>query len=561
MDEKEHINALEREVRRLKREIARLNDRAKQERSAYSSALNHEKTKSFLHSEQGRYLMMLLANSPNIIFFLSHSGRVEFCTDYFIKKANYEDNTNLMGYPLSDLLIPFMNEKNHAELMKHIHEVAHNNISTSIEVQFYFDGETSDFTGLIVPMTGSGSKNSGTMLLFYNISDLKRSREEAIAANMAKSTFLSNMSHEIRTPLNAIVGMTAIGRKYKNIVKKDEAFDKITSAASFLLDIVNDILDISRIEQGKLELSKVQFEFMQLIKRVESVVSVQMWRKDQLFTVNVDKNIPQYLYGDDHCLAQAMTNILSNATKFAPDGSEIIFSVDLVSLDARDCVIKISVKDEGIGMSPEEQTNIFNAFQQADAGVSRKYGGSGLGLAIAKQIIELMDGKITVKSEKGKGSLFTFHVKLMAADEIVTPNPEKPIILDRDYTGKNILVVDDIEINIEIAAIILESVNATVIRASGAKQAFDYLFSPEGEACDLIFMDLQMPEIDGLQATKVIRSSQMKKAATIPIIAMTANAFKEDIDMCLNAGMNGHLSKPVYEEDFMRVLASYILTP
>ncbi|MCL2604219.1 MAG: ATP-binding protein [Defluviitaleaceae bacterium] len=558
MNDTEKITFLERENRRLNREIARLKDSASQERSAYASALNQEKTKTFLHKERGRYLMLLLANSPNIIFFLGQNTRIEFCTNYFTNKTGFGKNELLMGHALSDVLKPFMDDKNHEALMMRVKDAARNHTSSSLEVQFRFNDDVSDFAGLVVPMAGNEGDAGGTMLLFHNITDLKRSREEALAANSAKSTFLSNMSHEIRTPLNAIVGMTAIGRKYKNAQKKDEAFDKIRSASSFLLDVVNDILDISKIEQGKLELLPINFEFARLIDRVVSVVSTQMWEKNQQFNVDIDPNIPQTVYGDDHLLAQAMINILSNATKFAPEGSAIRFTADFISSDGKNCVIQIKVKDTGIGMSPEEQLNIFNAFQQAEAGISRKYGGSGLGLAITKQIINLMDGDIYVVSEKGKGSEFSFNVTLMLAEGEAESGKSEHAAPNRNLAGKTVLVVDDIDINVGIAALLLESMNVSVVTAKSAQEAFDYLFAENEPPCDLVFMDLQMPEIDGLQATRMIRQSKMKNAATLPIIAMTANVFKEDIETCLAAGMDGHLGKPVFEEEMRRILEEFI---
>jgi CheY-like chemotaxis protein len=365
------------------------------------------------------------------------------------------------------------------------------------------------------------------------------------------------MSHEIRTPLNAIIGMTALGRKSKSVSMKDEALEKIEGASSFLLDVINNILDISKIESGKLELLPVDFNFMALIDRVISVVAVRMQEKNQRFSVHIDPGIPQRLYGDDHCLAQVMINILSNATKFTPEGKEISLGAELLHLDEGKCTLRIRCRDAGIGMTPEEQANIFNIFQQAEAGIARKYGGSGLGLSITKRILELMDGEIKVESEKGKGTEFSFDVTLLLATGKETAESDKNAALDRDYTGKTVLVVDDIDINLEVATLLLESLSVTVLKARNGREAIR-LFTDSRRHCDMVLMDMQMPEIDGLQATQIIRQSKARNAATVPIIAMTANVYKEDIAQCLAAGMDGHLGKPVDVGELVRILDTYL---
>jgi PAS domain S-box-containing protein len=554
----EKIKTLERENRRLQREITRLKDSASQERSAYSSVLNQEKARTFLHRERGRYLMLLLANSPNIIMFIGRTGRIDFCTNYFVAKTDYGHVEHVLGNTLSETLQPFLDAADHKAFMAQIKEANQSNASASFEVAFTFQGERSDFAGIMVPMTGGEGDVGGMMLLFHDITDLKRTREEALAANRAKSNFLSNMSHEMRTPLNAIIGMTAVGKRSKYPFMKDEAFKKIEGASTFLLGIINDVLDISKIESGKLDLSPINFDFMQLVNRVVSVVAVRMQEKNQLFNVNIDPTIPVNLYADDHCLAQVIINILSNANKFAPEYSEVSLRADLAGLEEGLCHLRITIKDAGIGMTPEEQEVIFNIFQQAEAGISRKYGGSGLGLSITKHILDLMGGKIKVESEKGKGTTFTIDISLALASGDAGKDDEKGDYLNRDYTGKTILVVDDIDINLEVVALLLESVNATVVKTKSAKEALGYLFADDQPQCDLILMDLQMPEMDGLQATRIIRQSQMRNVSAVPIIAMTANVFKEDIEKCHAAGMDGHLGKPLDVDAFMRVLDKYL---
>jgi len=218
------------------------------------------------------------------------------------------------------------------------------------------------------------------------------------------------------------------------------------------------------------------------------------------------------------------------------------------------CTIRFSVKDKGIGMTDEEQSKLFNIFQQAEASTSRKFGGSGLGLSISKHLIEMMDGEIWVTSEKGQGSEFIFDVKLKMSDEnAVIAQNEDTISLETDFSGKTVMVVDDVLINLEIAEALLSSLDLEVVTVADAKESIE-LFTQNPSRFDLIFMDVQMPEIDGLEATEMIRALDIKEAATIPIIAMTANVFKEDIERCLASGMNGHLGKPIDMTEVVKVL-------
>jgi len=415
-----------------------------------------------------------------------------------------------------------------------------------------------DFAGLLVPMIDEDQKSDGMMLLFHDVTSLKRSREEALAASQAKSEFLSNMSHEIRTPMNAIIGMTAIGKNRESNDGKNDAFEKIEAASIHLLGIINDILDISKIESGKMELSYISFDIKETISRVSSVASVRIQDKKQNFSIHIDSAIPDYLYGDDHRIAQILTNILSNATKFTPEGGSILLDVNLLDEGQDRCKIRFSVKDSGIGMTKEELSKLFRIFQQAEAGISRKYGGSGSGLAISKRLIELMDGQIWVESEKGRGSEFSFFISLMlsASDEKVDAKREKPFKYKEDFTGKTVLLVDDVAINLEMAAALLSPTNLKILTAENGRDAVDK-FTADPDNFDLILMDMQMPEVDGLQATRLIRALGTKKAEEIPIVAMTANVFREDVEKCLEAGMNGHLSKPLEIDIVMSVLVGH----
>jgi CheY-like chemotaxis protein len=311
-----------------------------------------------------------------------------------------------------------------------------------------------------------------------------------------------------------------------------------------------------------MELSPIAFSFSRMIDRVMSVVSQKMQEKNQRFTTRIDPAIPRMLWGDDQRLAQVIANLLSNATKFTPEGGSIALGARVLKEEAGACVLELSIEDTGIGMSAEQQGKLFTIFQQAEAGTARKFGGSGLGLAISKRILELMGGDIRVESEEGKGSVFFFTVALGVpkkkdggpeGSEAESPEEEQ----DCDFSGKTLLLVDDLEINLEITAALFEPTGATVDMAKSGREAIDAFIS-DPSRYDLILMDMQMPEMDGLEATRALRRLPFPEAARIPIIAMTANVFREDIEKCLAAGMNDHLGKPVDIREVMKKLRKYL---
>ena len=557
---------LERENRKLRRDIAHFKNAIVHEKLASTSMLNQQKASTFIQRERERYLALLLANSPSIILFLGQTGRVEFCTEHFIARAGFASASEVLGHTLTEVISDFLDSASREKLLEHIHSVTTTNTPLAFDVAFCFDHDASaeEYTGLLVPMKDEKQHSNGMMLMLHDVTDLKRSRKEALEASKAKSAFLSNMSHEIRTPMNAIIGMTSIGKHEKDLPRKDYAFEKIENASKHLLGIINDILDISKIESGKMELSHIVFDFTQMLDSVVSVISPTMQGRRQQFCVAIDPKIPKIVFGDDQRLAQVITNILSNASKFTPEEGHIDCTITLRNRENDLCVIQMSVKDSGIGLSEEEQSKLFTIFQQAEAGTARKYGGSGLGLAISKRIVELMGGTIWVESATGNGSCFFFTVSLGIPDQLASTAAiaqkaglEQKSQQDYDFSGKVLLLADDIDINLEIVTALLEPTNITIDTVKSGKEAVD-AFVAAPERYDLIFMDVQMPEIDGLLATRMIRALPIPQAAGVPIIAMTANVFKEDIEKCLSAGMNGHLGKPIVIKDVLKVLAQYL---
>ena len=530
-----------------------------------------------------------------------------------------------------------------------------------------------------------------------NEKKIEEGRRAAEAANIAKSEFLSRMSHEIRTPMNAIIGMINIGLGTEDVDKKNYCFKRADSASKHLLGIINDILDMSKIEADKFELSYKEFDFEQALKNITNMANVRAEEKRQNFIVNLGDDVPSSILGDELRLSQVITNLLTNAIKFTPERGTVTLNIEKFDEVENDIILRIEVVDTGIGISIDQQKRLFTSFNQADSSISQKFGGTGLGLAISKRIIELMGGKIWIESELGKGAKFIFNIKakkaegrirtklaesvnrenlrILAVDDaeetllyfthvmdalkiscdtasagpqalhmikncigkpyniffvdwqmpdmdgieltrkikeingdnsIVimisandwnaiekeaiaagikhfiskplfpstlinainicvgeitkeTSNNVKYVNVGRRYDFHNhtLLIAEDVEINREIMSAILEETKVSVNYAENGKAAVS-MFSANPGKYDLILMDINMPEMDGYEATRQIRAIDDVRAKDIPIIAMTANVFKEDIEKCLNSGMNDHTGKPIDSAALLGALNKYL---
>jgi PAS domain S-box-containing protein len=393
-------------------------------------------------------------------------------------------------------------------------------------------------------------------------SELIKAKNNAEQASRAKSEFLSHMSHEMRTPMNAIIGMTTIAKNAADNEQKNYALNKVENASMHLLGIINDILDMSKIEVDKLELMYAEFDFRNLLQKAVSSVHFPMEEKKHLFSMNVDSNAPSFCIGDSQRLKQVITNLLSNAIKFTPEGGEISLNVSLASEKDGMCELRFEVTDNGIGISAEQKEKIFRMFEQGENSTNRKYGGTGLGLAITKHIVELMGGKISVESEHGKGSRFFFTVKLLHIDNSRPQSGSDEILTEKDneFAGRQMLLVEDIEINREILIALLDETGLIIDTAENGIEALDKI-TMDPDAYDVVFMDMQMPEMDGLEATRRIRALESKLGEPlrrVPIIAMTANVFKDDIEKCLAAGMDDHIGKPLDADTVFEKLRKYL---
>jgi len=568
--------------------------------------------------------------------------------------------------------------------------------------------EKSDYyqsvTNMALILSTLGISLAAVLILILVRVDEAKNKSDAESRH--KSAFLANMSHEIRTPMNAIIGMITIGKSAPNIERKDYCFMKIEDASNHLLGVINDILDMSKIEANKFELSESEFEFEKMLQRVVNVVNFRIDEKHQKFSVYIDHSIPQSFIGDDQRIAQVIANLLGNSIKFTPEKGSISLAARLVGIEGDICTLQVSVSDTGIGISAEQQAKLFKSFEQAESSTTRKYGGTGLGLAISKNIVELMGGAIWIESELGKGAVFSFTIKLkrvtnekrkilssdinlknvriLAVDDDadvltcfneitkdfgimcdtaasgeealklieqkggyniyfidwkmpgmdgiqlareiktnVTKNSivtmitaaewgdiaeeaktagvdkflSKPLFpsaiadminkclgadqqqaeksqvedIDGIFAGRRILLAEDVEINREIVKTLLESTKIEIDCAENGKEAVR-MFSEAPDKYKLIFMDIQMPEMDGYEAAQKIRAFEAEhnkniseKAGNnrnlrkqIPIIAMTANVFKEDIEKCLASGMDSHIGKPLDFDEVMGSLHKYL---
>ncbi|MDR0821635.1 MAG: response regulator [Oscillospiraceae bacterium] len=408
----------------------------------------------------------------------------------------------------------------------------------------------------------AGLNCANAIVLSERTSALLDALQQAQAANLAKSVFLSRMSHEIRTPLNAVIGMTAIGLNAAEDERKDYAFDKIKEASNHLLGVVNDILDISKIEADKLELSETEFDLEAVKNRLINMFAFRAESESLDFTCSLDDRVENYFLGDEQRFTQVIVNLVSNAVKFTPKNGSISLDIKLVKEFDGKALIESRITDSGIGIEPSKMLNIFNAFEQADNSVARKYGGTGLGLAISKRIALLMDGDVTVTSEEGKGSVFTFTAtlgvgkRIASADADNADNEAADIVQD-EFLGKAVLIAEDVEINQIVVQALLEDTGVAIDFADNGKVAAEK-FARNTELYDMIFMDVHMPEVDGFEATRRIRALPEPRAKTVPIVAMTADVFREDIEKCLESGMNSHVGKPLDLPVVIKIMRRYL---
>lgn len=389
---------------------------------------------------------------------------------------------------------------------------------------------------------------------------LLEAAEKADAANKAKSTFLFNMSHDIRTPMNAIVGFTDIALHQNSVAEIHDSLEKVRESSKHLLSLLNDVLDLSRIESGKAVFFPEPVDITKLTDNVLAIMNGLLYNRDLKFEVYRERPKNPYVLADATRIREVLTNFLSNAVKFTKDGGTVTLDISShPGEDDKHIVARYIVKDNGIGMSEEFQKKLFKPFsQEDDRGARTQYKGTGLGMAIAKEYVEMMGGSIAVESQKGVGTTFTVEIPLELTEQGIRQKQEEPV--HHDLTGVNVLMAEDNDLNAELATVMLEDAGMAVTRAFDGKEAVELFKNHPQGTYDIILMDIMMPNMDGHQAAKTIRAmgTERPDAATIPIIALSANAFAEDIKASLDSGMNGHVSKPLNMKEVTDTIAKYI---
>jgi PAS domain S-box-containing protein len=522
-----------------------------------------------LLQEQRSFLRKVIDLNPSFIFTKDCEGRITL--------AN-RTMANAYGMTVEEMLGKTMaefnpHEREVAEMMRADRHVLQSNRELFLSEQMFTDrkGERHWFQVTKLPLYSEDGSVRQLLGVATDITlqkqaalEMQRAKEAAEAANRAKSEFLANMSHEIRTPMNGIIGMADLALDTDLTAEQQDYLMTVKTSADSLLAIINDILDFSKIEAGKLDIDATDFSLRDCLAESIKSLALRAHEKNLELTLDVSPDVPDALVGDPLRLRQIILNLVGNAIKFTHQGGVVVCA--LLRQQTKDGLcLQFSVSDTGIGIAEDKQKMIFNAFTQADGSTTRQYGGTGLGLAICSRLVRMMGGEIRVESEPGRGSTFYFSARFRLA-EARAATREATIEAEREPQPRvqragrrlRVLLAEDDPVNQRLAMRLLEKRGFEVVAATDGKQA---LAAFDAADVDLILMDVQMPEMDGFEATRLIRRSERAAGGHVPIIALTAHAMKGDKERCLTAGMDGYISKPVRADEFFQVIEGLLAVP
>jgi signal transduction histidine kinase/DNA-binding response OmpR family regulator len=509
---------------------------------------------------------MMLENSSNIIILLDEKGCFAYCTDTFLKTSKITHFGLINGLPFSEVFERFHNEAFLGHIKNSIDYAVHN--PGTLQGEEYLDmsgsGEPRIYTTNITAMRDAAGTVEGIMLLFHDVTETLRAKNTAEEASLAKSVFLATMSHEIRTPLNAIIGLSEIQLQKKLPDDTREDLEKIHNSGSALLGIINDILDISKIESGNFELIPVEYDTPSLINDTVQLNIVRIASKPISLKLNIDDTLPRRLFGDELRIKQILNNLLSNAFKYTREGT-VTFQARWKRQDD-DAQLIFTVIDTGQGIKKEDRDKLFSEYVQMDTRTNRIIEGTGMGLFITKKLTEMMNGSISVESEYGEGSTFTVRIRQQIVDrrsiglEVAGNLQTFHFIETRRSRCKNlvrahmpygkILVVDDVSTNLDVARGLMLPYGLTIDCVQSGREAIEKIHEQK-VVYDAVFMDHMMPEMDGIEATRIIRNEiGTEYARNVPIIALTANALVGNEAVFISAGFNAFIAKPI---DIMRL--------
>ncbi|TAN65313.1 MAG: PAS domain S-box protein [Methylobacter sp.] len=540
-------------------------------------AVNSDITARKQAEEQLRKLALAVEQSPESIVITNLDAKIEYVNGAFLRNSGYS-REEVIGQNPRMLHSGKMTQENYAALWNTLSqgqtwkgEFFNRRKNGSEYVEFAIitpirqpDGRITHYVAVKEDITEKklianeldSHRHHLEELVASRTAELESARAMADAANQSKSSFLANMSHEIRTPMNAIIGLTYLLRQHTSLSEQNLRLDKIDAAAQHLLSIINDILDLSKIEAGRMELEQTDFSLDEILNHISSLIAEQSTAKGLSIEVN-NANVPQWLRGDPTRLRQALLNYAGNAVKFTERGT-ISLRAGLLEESDQGLLVRFEVKDSGIGIAKENLPTLFEAFAQADVSTTRKYGGTGLGLAITQHLANMMGGETGVESTLGQGSSFWFTARLQRGHGVMPAesrqkSEDAELMLRQNYAGARLLLAEDNPINREVALELLHGVGLSVDTAENGRIALDKL---RANNYALVLMDVQMPELDGLAVTRAIRAEP--GYALLPILAMTANAFDEDRRACLGSGMNDFVTKPAIPEVLYATLLHWL---